>query len=113
MVDVRARRVFILEAPGQPATERELSFGALVHLLATTPGLTVDQLDLEQRERELTESVIAHRDRVPASKRRVDSQPVLRAAFALVDSKAREGDRLDALLSHLSTTVREYREGTP
>lgn len=111
MVDVSQKRVFTLEAPGVKAHERELNLGELLHLLAVTAGLTVDPLDLNMRERDLTESVIATRDRAPASKPRRDSQPVLRAAFALADSEACQGDRLDALLSHLSTTVREYREG--
>lgn len=111
MVDVSQRRVFTLEAPGAKAFERELKLGELLHLLATTPGLTVDWLDLEPRERELADTVIAQRDRSPVSRPRRDSQPVLRAAFAVVDSEVHKGDRLDALLSHLSTTVREYRGG--
>jgi uncharacterized protein (DUF2267 family) len=111
MVDVSHKRVFTLEAPGAKAFERELNLGELLHLLAVTPGLTVDQLDLTRREQELVELVVEQRDRAPSSRPKCDPQPVLRAAFALVDSEVRSGDRLDALLSHLSTKVREYRAG--
>jgi hypothetical protein len=111
VVDVNCKRVFILEAPGVKAYERTLSFGELLHLVAVNQGLTVDQLDLSPRENELVSCVIEHRDRARPAKKRADSQPLIRAAFALADADVRSGDQLDALMAHLTTTVREYREG--
>lgn len=115
MVDVNSKRIFFVSDHdvGPYIIEKEMSLGELLHELATRPRMTAGSQGLTPREHELVQSVVACRDRAPASKRRADSQPVLRAAFALADSGARSGDHLDALISHLETTVREYREGSP
>lgn len=61
-------RTFHVLGTDDPTDAKAMSFGELIHLLATMPGTVVDPGDLSEREKELATLVMQQRDKAPNSR---------------------------------------------
>lgn len=107
MTDTYAAKVYTVRwRPGFVSQAHGMS--QLLRIIAAHETADADEKELTESERYLVRSAVNQRAR--ESKTR-SPNAVVRAATALVDSGTRDGMQFDALMAHLSQTVREYWEG--